>query len=256
MEFLSSLEIGLTPAEFAYALVACLLAYIVLGVTGFGSSLVLVVTLVQILPLQEVVAQVVFLDLFGALYLGMKNFDDIDKKEFSWLSLFNLIGLIIGLTLLINAPERPLLAVLAAFVFFNGFSMVLSRNALQPKPCRQRWGVPTGIIGGIFSSIFGTGGPIFVIYLSRRLNSFKKVRATVATIIFTNVFARAIGLAFAGLLITGENVGRSLALIPICYFGLQLGSRIQKNITASGFKSIFGVMLIVAALALLPRIIN
>jgi uncharacterized membrane protein YfcA len=252
MEFLSSLEIGLMPAEFAYALLACLLAYIVLGVAGFGSSLVLVVTLVQILPLQEVVAQVVFLDLFGALYLGMKNFNDIDKKEFSWLSLFNLIGLIIGLTLLINAPERPLLAVLAAFVFFNGFSMVLSRNALQPKPCRQ----PAGIIGGIFSSIFGTGGPIFVIYLSRRLNSFKKVRATVATIIFTTVFARAIGLAFAGLLITGENVSRSLALIPICYFGLQLGSRIQKHITASGFKSIFGVMLIVAALALLPRIIN
>ena len=256
MEFLSSLAIGLTPAEFGYALLACLLAYVVLGVTGFGSSLVLVASLVQILPIQEVVAQVVFLDLFGALYLGTKNFSDIAKKEFSWLMIFNAIGLVIGLTLLIKAPEKPLLAVLAIFVMFNGVSMLIQRNAGHPKPFSKWWGAPLGVFGGVFSSLYGTGGPIFVVYLTHRLESFKQVRATIAAIIFTNVFSRAILLSIAGLLLTGENIGRSLALIPICYLGLRLGSRIQKNITPAGFKTIFGVLLVVAALALIPKVIG
>lgn len=255
MEFLSSLQLGLSPAEFAYALLACFIAYIVLGVTGFGSSLVLVASLVQILPIQEVVAQVVFLDLFGALYLGTKNFSDIAKKEFSWLITFNAIGLVIGLTLLIKAPEKPLLAVLAVFVLFNGASMLLQRNAGHPKPFSRWWGAPLGVIGGVFSSLYGTGGPIFVVYLSHRLESFKQVRATIAAIIFTNVFSRAVLLSIAGLLLTGENIARSLALIPICYVGLRLGSRMQKSITPAGFKTVFGLLLVVSALALVPKII-
>ena len=255
MEFLSSLQLGLSPAEFAYALLACLIAYIVLGVTGFGSSLVLVACLVQILPIQEVVAQVVFLDLFGGVYLGTKNFSDIAKKEFAWLMIFNAIGLVIGLTLLIKAPEKPLLAVLAVFVLFNGVSMLVQRNAGHPKPFSRWWGVPLGVFGGVFSSLYGTGGPIFVVYLTHRRESFKQVRATIAAIIFASVLARAVLLSIAGLLITGENIGRSLALIPICYVGLRLGIRMQKTITPQGFKAIFGVLLIAAALALVPKII-
>jgi uncharacterized membrane protein YfcA len=95
-----------------------------------------------------------------------------------------------------------------------------------------------------------------VVYLTHRLESFKQVRATIAAIIFTNVFSRAVLLSIAGLLITGENIGRSLALIPICYVGLRLGSRMQKTITPQGFKAIFGILLIAAALALVPKIIG
>ncbi|MEY3047146.1 MAG: sulfite exporter TauE/SafE family protein [Burkholderiaceae bacterium] len=255
MEFLSSLAIGLTPAEFGYALLACLLAYIVLGVTGFGSSLILVVSLAQILPIQAVVAQVVFLDLFGTLYLGTKSFKEIARKEFSWLIIFNVIGLVIGISLLIKAPEKPLLAVLAAFVLFNGVSMLIQRNAGHPTPFSRWWGAPLGVIGGIFSALYGTGGPIFVVYLSHRLESFKQIRATVAALIFSNVFFRAVLLSLAGLLLTEDNVIRSLALIPICYVGLRLGSRMQRSITPSGFKTMFGLLLVVSALALVPKII-
>lgn len=170
--------------------------------------------------------------------------------------IFNAIGLLIGLTLLIKAPEKPLLAVLAIFVMFNGVSMLIQRNSGHPKPFSKWWGAPLGVFGGVFSSLYGTGGPIFVVYLSHRLESFKQVRATIAAIIFTNVFSRAVLLSIAGLLLTGENIGRSLALIPICYLGLRLGSRIQKNITAAGFKTIFGALLVIAALALVPKIIN
>lgn len=255
VELLSSLDLGLSLAEFAYALFACLIAYIVLGITGFGSSLILVVSLAQILPIQAVVAQVVFLDLFGTLYLGTKSFKEIAKKEFSWLIIFNVIGLVIGISLLINAPESPLLAVLAAFVLFNGVSMLMQRNAGHPKPFSHWFGAPLGVIGGIFSSLYGTGGPIFVVYLSHRLESFKQIRATVAALLFSNVFFRAILLSIAGLLFTEDNIGRSLALIPICYVGLRLGSRMQKSITPSGFKTIFGLLLVVSALALVPKII-
>jgi uncharacterized membrane protein YfcA len=144
---------------------------------------------------------------------------------------------------------------LAVFVLFNGVSMLLQRNAGHPKPFSRWWGIPLGVSGGVFSSLFGTGGPIFVVYLSHRLESFKQVRATIAAIIFTNVFSRAVLLSIAGLLLTGENIARSLALIPICYVGLRLGSRMQKSITPAGFKTVFGLLLVVSALALVPKII-
>jgi uncharacterized membrane protein YfcA len=254
MDVLANLHVPFTPEAFIYASAACVFAYIVLGVTGFGSSLILVVTLVQILPIREVIAQVVFLDLFGALYIGAKHFKDIEKKEFLWVILFNFVGLFIGLQLILEAPERPLLALLAIFVMVNGVSMLLRRSSIALPPCRRIWGVPTGLVGGIFSSLYGTGGPIFILYLARRLNQYRQIRATIASIIFVNVFVRAIGLTIAGLLITYENAVRSLVLIPFCYLGLRLGSKVHETLSPLAFKTILGGLLVSAALALVPKI--
>jgi hypothetical protein len=67
-------------------------------------------------------------------------------------------------------------------------------------------GCAIGRLWWCFSALYGTGGPIFVVYLTHRLESFKQVRATIAAIIFTNVFSRAVLLSIAGLLLTGENI--------------------------------------------------
>ena len=50
----------------------------------------------------------VLMDICASLYLGRKSSNEADKKELLWLFPFTLVGMVIGITLLINARSEPL----------------------------------------------------------------------------------------------------------------------------------------------------
>ena len=64
--------------------------------------------LVQLFPLTTVVPMIVLMDVCASFYLGRKSSNEADKKELLWLFPFSLVGMVIGITLLINAPSEPL----------------------------------------------------------------------------------------------------------------------------------------------------
>jgi len=144
-------------------------AYFIFGVSGFGSSIIAVPILVLFFPLQIVVPLMVILDLCAAFYLGGKSYQEADKKELTWLFPFTLVGMVIGITLLLNAPQKPLLVLLGVFAAGNGIR-VLTRSQSTPIPFISRyWAIPFGVVGGVFTALYATGGASSVCHRRRNL---------------------------------------------------------------------------------------
>ena len=68
---------------------------------------------------------------------------------------------------------------LALGMFVIGYAIWSLASPSFKGKLNQLWAVPFGAIGGVFSAMFGSGGFIYAIYLSRRLDDKDAMRATV-----------------------------------------------------------------------------
>ena len=111
-------------------LTACcvFLGYLVYGLTGFGASIVALPLIVQFVPLKLAVAMMLAMDLVAGILFGLKNRGDVNFSEARSLLIWMGIGMVLGVTLLIQAPESLLLSLLGAFALFQSARNLLSRS--------------------------------------------------------------------------------------------------------------------------------
>ncbi|MEW5888968.1 MAG: sulfite exporter TauE/SafE family protein [Pseudomonadota bacterium] len=227
------------------------LAYLVFGLTGFGSSITAVPLLAHLLPLKLAVPMMLIFDLCAALLLGFKNRSAIDRKELLRLVPYMLAGMALGVTVLVRAPESALLLTLGIFVLvYSAWSLVF-RPSL--KPIGPAWSVPLGAAGGVFTALFGTGGPIYTIYLARRLDDKLMLRATITSLIFVSALARLV--LFTGVGLYGqENLLWLVALLlPCALAGLYLGSRLHRRLPAQRVIQAVWAVLVIGGASLVWR---
>ncbi len=160
----------------AAAALTLLLAFTIFGLTGFGSNIVALPLLAQLLPLRCVVPLILLLDLCASLLMGVKHIREVERGELKRLLPVAAIGMVLGVTVLVQAPERWLLLLLGVFVLANSAWALLSR--VPPAPISTRWALPAGAFGGVFSALYGTGGPLYAAYLARRVHDKHRLRAT------------------------------------------------------------------------------
>src|SRR5438045_3076987 len=129
----------------AAAALAVTLAYTVFGLTGFGAAIVGVPLLAHFFSIRFAVPMMLVFDLCAGLLLGLRNRRDVDRAELLRLAPFVALGMILGVTALVRAPERWLLGTLGAFVFGYAAWSLVSRAAAQP--ISARWAVPAGMAG-------------------------------------------------------------------------------------------------------------
>jgi uncharacterized membrane protein YfcA len=228
-----------------------ILAYTVFGLTGFGSSITAMPLLVQLIPLKMAVPLMLLFDLCSALLMGMKNRRVIDRKELLRLIPFMLVGMTIGVVALVKVPERWLLLVLGLFILaYSAWSLLLKR---EPKPLRAGWSVPLGMAGGMFTALFGTGGPIYTIYLTRRLDDKAVLRATISALIFVTGISRLVFFSSAGLFNQNSLLWLAAVLLPCSLLGLFLGSRLHSRLPAERVVQTIWVILIAGGVSLVAR---
>lgn len=227
----------------AGAALIVMLAYTVFGLTGFGSSITAMPLLVHLIPLQMAVPMMLIFDLCAGLLLGLKNHRAVDRKELLRLVPFMLAGMALGVTLLVKAPERVLLLVLGIFVLaYSGWSLLL-RPSL--KPIAAGWSMPLGTAGGVFTALFGTGGPIYTIYLARRLDDKLALRATISSLIFLSALARLVLFTGAGLYAQNDVLSLAALLLPCSMAGLYLGSRLHSRLpTQRVVQVVWGILIL------------
>jgi uncharacterized membrane protein YfcA len=171
-------------------------------------------------------------------------------RELAYLTPPSLAGLLVGVTLLVSLPRNITLALLGAAVMIFGFLSLRSRGV--HRPVSAAWSVPTGLVSGVASALFGVGGAPTVIYLSGRISDKSVLRATLATMLFISVAIRAVLLVLAGLL-TGREVLTALALIPCGLLGLLLGSRLHLRLSREQFARFVAALVMAAGLSLVVR---
>ena len=241
--------------DFILAAAVILLAYLVRGVSGFGSALVAVPLLAHFLPLKFVVPWVVVMDTLAALLLvrsGQRS-GQVRWAEIRWLLPAALLGIVAGILLLVNLEPEPLLVALGLFVAAFGVRNLLGLHG--ERLVSRWWALPAGILGGGIGALFATGGPPMVIYLTHRLHDKSELRATLSGLFLIEGSLRVLGLMLAGLLLQPQMGGYLLAGVPLMLAGLALGNRIHLRLGRRQMAVAVALLLIGSGLSLLWRVL-
>lgn len=233
---------------------AVALGYTLFGFGGFGANVVALPLLAHWVPLRFAVPMMLLLDLSASAFLGLRNRRLIDLRELGRLVPWMLAGMTIGATLLAKAGDRLLLALLGIFVVaVASWSLFGPKTAVPGAPVSPRWAAPTGLGGGVFSALFGSGGPLYTIYLASRVRDPSRLRASIAALILGAASVRGVLFLFNGLLAQPGLLASSLALLPGAALGYFVGSRLHATLPAARVQQGVWLMLIGSGVSLIWR---
>ena len=237
-------------AELVAASAAILLAaYVIRGITGFGSGLISVPLFALFLPLQFVVPLLLLLDFTASIVIGGFTFNRVKWGEIGVLVPFGIVGVLLGTGLLVNLPAQPMLIALAVFVFVFALRSILGMRG--DKLVSRWWAPPASLTGGTVGALFGTGGPPYVIYLTHRIRDKSDLRATLSALFFTEGLTRIASFLAAGLLTTHAVWLAYVAALPVMLGGLYLGGRVHVGLSQMQMTRLVGVLLLVSSISLL-----
>jgi len=146
-----------------------------------------------------------------------------------------------------NVDLATLNIALAIFIIFFAIYQILPLPQLRGS---KFWAGPAGFLGGLVGTVFGTGGPFYMVYLNLRQLDKKQTRASFATYFFVDGSIRIIGFLFIGLL--NFSVLKDLALwLPAAAIGLFLGGKVHAGISNKSFKMMISLILVYSGYRLL-----
>jgi uncharacterized membrane protein YfcA len=246
--------VSLTPELVLIAALVIAGAYLVFGLTGFGSTVIALPLLAQLLPLKLAVVLMMLLDFSAFLGFGLRVRRGIRFDEVGWLLPTALVGMALGLTLLIGVAESWLLGLLGAFVLSYAAYGLLRRGPPWRLP---RWSaLPIGLAGGAFSAMFGTGGVLFAIYNAGRIEDKAELRASNAAMIAFSSVVRLVLFGAVGLL-AQDGLWTLLALmLPALALGILLGHRLHTRVPAGAVVRAVHAVLLLAGVSLLLRVLG
>ena len=226
-------------------------AFVIFGITGFGSTIIAVPLLAHLLPLKFVIPMFVLLDFVAALRTGFKFHSTIAVRELVWLVPCMLAGSAAGVFLLVNLPGDIILVALGLFVLGYG---VYAASGRDPTFRLGRiWALPVGGIGGVISALFGAAGPLFVIYLGARGLDPERIRSTMAIVFVITTSTRILLFTLAGLFAQdGVITAAAMFAIPMLA-GLWLGHHIELNLPRKRLLQLIGTLLILSGGSLVLR---
>jgi uncharacterized membrane protein YfcA len=230
---------------------ALFVAYTIFGVTGFGSALIAAPVLAQAMPISTIVPLLAILDLTAAITNGFRIDAKANRGELMLLFPAMAIGSLIGAALLFYVPTRSLMLALGIFIIAYavwGFLMPQSTSRIA-----RGWAIPISTAGGIVSGLFGMGGAIYAMYISRRFDDRDTIRATQSALIGLATFTRVIIFAIAGSYTDWEIPILALLLMPIMFLGTFTGHRLTLKMSRERFMHFLYLLLIASGTALIVR---
>jgi uncharacterized membrane protein YfcA len=243
----------LETLSFTQLLLAALIifgAYLMRGIAGFGSGLISIPLLALMLPLTIVVPMVGLLDYIASTTHGVKHRESIQWREIFPLLPFTFAGVLTALYLFKTREGELLRSALGGFIVLYAFYSLLSAG---PGFLGSRlWALPAGALGGLIGTLFGTGGPFYVIYLRLRHLDKSAFRATAAAIFLIDGSSRIVGYFFSGFYQL-DTMLLLAASLPVMVVGMYLGGHIHTTISQRTFQQAIGVLLLGSGLALLLR---
>lgn len=226
------------------------IAYLIRGVTGFGSGLIAIPLLALILPLSVVVPVIAMLDLLASISHGVGNRTAIKWRELLTLLPFSLLGIGTAIYLFKTVDPNLLSKGLGGFVILYALYNLISQTNVAGFS--RLWAMPWGAVGGMVNALFGTGGPFYVIYLKLRGLGKSELRATIATILLFDGIGRVIGYAI-GDFYSETALILVAAGLPLGALALFVGGHIQTGMSLRTFQRSISALLLVSGIALLVK---
>lgn len=225
-------------------------AYFIRGIAGFGSGLIAIPLLALFLPLTLVVPLIVFLDYVASATHGMKDRAHIRWGQILPLLPFTMLGVLAGLYLFKTVDAVALANALGVFVIAYALYTLFDNEG--KRNAGTYWAVAAGGLGGLVGTLFGTGGPFYVLYLKHRGLPKTQFRATFATVFLLDGAGRLAGYFSSGFFDRDWIIVSALAL-PVMALGLFVGGRIHTSISQRRFQIAVSILLLISGISLLLR---
>lgn len=243
--------LSINPTQWALVAAGVFTAYVIFGMAGFGTALVAGPVLAQVLPVSQIVPLLALLDCAAALGSVTRDLRSADTAELRRLLPFMLVGSGLGAGILLNG--RPDILLLALGIFAVAYA-VYTLSGLKPhKGFSPNASRPFGLIGGVFSALFGSGGFIYAIYLSGRLNGKDQIRVTQAALIGVSTLTRLVLFGLAGVYADGGIWMLALLGTPLMLVGTALGRRITLRLSREQFLKVVSGVVLVSGVLLIVR---
>jgi uncharacterized protein len=230
-------------------------AFAVRSAAGFGAVLIAVPMLAFVLPVPTAVALATALTVVMSVRHVGRDWRRIAWTQFAVISLYSIIGIGLGFSLIKVLDAHTLRRGLAVFLIFYSVSVLYTGGVPPVVPARWHGVLAAcaGIGGGFLGTLFGGGvGPIYVIYFNSLRLQREVFRVTMTTVMLVGGTARIAGYASFGLY--GGATAALLAFgLPLAGVGSWLGNRIVHRLDPRLFDFFVGGLVLLSGLALLVR---
>jgi hypothetical protein len=239
----------------AFLALVVLVAFLVETAAGFGGTVVTVSLASQLLPVDDVLARFLPVNIMLSAYVVVRHRRHIAGRLLLG-RVLPLMGLGMGAGFLLGRAASPgwLKIVFALFVIVLSIAELRALASSRPRLAR----LPTPIAAaallgaGVLHGLFACGGPLAVWVVGREVEDKSVFRATLS----------ALWLALNVLLVTGfaldhkihvATLRESALLIAPLAVGIVAGEWIHHRLSPERFRVAVYVLLLVAALVLLVR---
>lgn len=223
------------------------LAFFSQSIFGFGGGLISIPLLSLFYPVSEAVTLVLIFQLLMGLLI-VKTY-----KQTRWNVVLPLIfgiciGVLIGMAFLTSFDEKTLRLILATSILVYLLKS-LAFPAFSVSDTGRGTSFVFGVIGGIFQGIIGTGGPVFVMFLSSALKDAREIRAGVIFLLVSSNVLR-ISLSAAAGLITERVV--SLAALTAAPFLIAIiaGQLVHTSVSQKAYRYCIYAILLCSSISL------
>ena len=104
--------------------------------------------------------------------------------------------------------------------------------------------------------LFGTGGPIYMVYLSARVHDKTVLRATSSMVVTIGVVTRVVVFLVTGLMLHASVLIVGAILVPLMFAGYWFGNRLHHALSRQGVFRLIALMLLVNGIFLVTRALS
>lgn len=239
----------MTPALLLPLIVT--LAFTVEATAGFGATVVTLTLASQFMPIEEVLAALIPVNLAFSVVLAWRNRAHVELAVLRGaVARWMLPGVLVGLALFTLRDQGWIKSVFAAFVtILAAIELLRMRSGgapdARPLPPARRVGALLG--AGVIHGLFSCGGPLLVYAVGRELPDKARFRATLAA-----TWVALNGLLVGRYLLAGtlslHTLPRIATLLPALFIGLALGGRVHDRLDPRRFRlGVFGLLFFAGA---------
>lgn len=207
--------------------------------------------LAHIMPVSTVIPLLAVLSFIASALRGVRLNKEIARDEIVALIPAMLVGNAIGATFIFTLSPHILALALGVFVF--SYAIYALSGFQSHRPISRSRAIPYGMVGGVCSAMFGSGGFLYALYLNKRLSSTQTIRATQSAIISLSTLIRVILFAFASVYYSRVFWMWVLFLAPAMFLGEYLGHRISLHLSIHRFRVILHSLLLLSGASLILR---
>jgi uncharacterized membrane protein YfcA len=241
-----------SPLEFAITCAVLVIAQIVYVMFGFGSGLIAVGGLALLFPeIKDVVVLLLLVNLPAELWVCWQSRREIRWRPIAALGVGIALGIPVGAVVLKQSDPRFILVVLGWFLMAVGliFLRLPAGGRLHPPA----WAAPpAGLVSGLLTGLFGTGGPPLIIWYHLSAASKGAFRGNLMTIFLLMTFVR-VPSYVAGGLVTAPRLWSTLLVLPAVLLGAWLGHRLHIRLSEAAFRRLVSGLLFVLGLVQVVR---